>query len=148
MDYIFWSSVKGEQVSRVMLTYDIGCQWKKGLLARVQKLPAAIQPKSTAHLPAFEVDVRLPVWHGNVHDIACRSANSVRYARGAGKPDGEGPERIWSQMNSMATATKEMGEGVRDGVIEHWTAHHNVQKNVGQGRFFRLLVIKCTDNSM
>ncbi|KAL1699668.1 hypothetical protein EV121DRAFT_283940 [Schizophyllum commune] len=133
MDYIFWSSVKGEQVSRVMLTYDIGCQWKKGLLARVQKLPAAIQPKATAHLPAFEVDVRLPVWHGNVHDIACRSANSVRYARGAGKPDGEGPERIWSQMNSMATATKEMGEGVRDGVIEHWTAHHNVQKNVGQG---------------
>ncbi|KAL1684835.1 hypothetical protein GGG16DRAFT_28990, partial [Schizophyllum commune] len=133
MDYIFWSSLQGEGVSRVMLTYDIGCQWKKGLLSRVQKLPKSIQPTFSNQQPVFEVDVRLPVWHGNVHDIACRSANSVRYARGAGKPDGEGPERIWSQMNSMASATKEMGEGVRDGVIEHWTAHLNIQKNVGQG---------------
>ncbi|KAL1698752.1 hypothetical protein EV121DRAFT_217647 [Schizophyllum commune] len=132
MDYIFWSSVRGESVARVMLTYDIGCQWKKNLFERAQKLPALIQPSSDDNdRPAFDVDVRLPVWHGNVHDIACRSANSVRYARGAGKPDGEGPERIWSNMNHLAAATKEMGEGVRDGVIENWSTYFNLQKNIG-----------------
>ncbi|TRM58840.1 hypothetical protein BD626DRAFT_409846, partial [Schizophyllum amplum] len=131
MDFMFWSSLKGEQVSEVMLTYDIGCQWKKNLFARLPKIPDDIQPSPQEGRPVFVVDVRLPVWHGNVHDIACRSANSVWFAPGAGKPDGEGPERIWASMNSMATATKEMGEGVRDGVIEGWTAHHNMQKNVG-----------------
>ncbi|KAL1740807.1 hypothetical protein HDZ31DRAFT_46736 [Schizophyllum fasciatum] len=131
MDYIFWSAIKGEGVAKVMVTYDIGCQWKKSLLSRLTKLPAAIQPRMQDGLPVFEIDVRLPVWHGNVHDIACRSVNSVRYARGAGKPDGEGPERIWSRMNTLATATKEMGEGVRDGVLEGWSAYYNVQKNIG-----------------
>ncbi|KAL1684503.1 hypothetical protein GGG16DRAFT_119731 [Schizophyllum commune] len=34
-------------------------------------------------------------------------------------------------MNNLAAATKEMGEGVRDGVIENWSSYHNLQKNVG-----------------
>ncbi|TRM64737.1 hypothetical protein BD626DRAFT_400204 [Schizophyllum amplum] len=131
MDFIFWSAIKGEQVANVMLTYDIGCQWKKNLMSRLAKIPTNIQPQMRDGKPILDIDVRLPVWHGNVHEIACRTANSMRYARGAGKPDGEGPERIWAAMNSMATATKEMGEGVRDGVIEGWSAHHNMGKNVG-----------------
>ncbi|KAI4517040.1 hypothetical protein K525DRAFT_211789 [Schizophyllum commune Loenen D] len=132
MDFIFWSAVKDESVAKVMLTYDIGCQWKKTLWDRLNKLPFSLQPHTEIGRPRLDIDVRLPVWHGNVHDIACRSANSVRYAPGAGKPDGEGPERIWATMNTLATATKEMGEGVRDGVIEGWSAHHNLQKNIGQ----------------
>ncbi|TRM57974.1 hypothetical protein BD626DRAFT_411071, partial [Schizophyllum amplum] len=132
MDFVFWSAIKGKRVANIMLTYDIGCQWKKNLHTRALKLPENYKPTTSTGRPIFNIDVRLPVWHGNVHEIACRTANSMRYAGGAGKPDGEGPERIWAAMNSMATATKEMGEGVRDGVIEGWTAHHNTQKNVGQ----------------
>ncbi|TRM57177.1 hypothetical protein BD626DRAFT_412511 [Schizophyllum amplum] len=132
MDFILWSAIKGEKVDNIMLTYDIGCQWKKNLYTRVLKLPEDYQPIMRNGQPIPNIDVRLPVWHGNVHEIACRTANSMRYAGGAGKPDGEGPERIWAAMNSMASATKEMGEGVRDGVIEGWTAHHNTQKNVAQ----------------
>ena len=129
MDYIFWSALAGEGVENVMVTYDIGCQWKVNLRRRQLDMPEHLQ----AHNPQLEVDVRLPVWHGNVHEISCRSANSVRYAKGSGKPDGEGPERIWASMNSIAYATKEMGAGVREDTIERFSGHHNMQKNVALG---------------
>lgn len=128
MDYIFWSAVAHDRVDNVMVTYDIGCQWKVHLNTRLQAMPEHLRLK----VPS--VHVRLPVWHGNVHEIACRSANSVRYAKGAGKVDGEGPERIWASMNSIAYATKEMGAGVREDTIERFSSHHNTQKNASLGK--------------
>ncbi|KAL1724763.1 hypothetical protein EV714DRAFT_222510 [Schizophyllum commune] len=117
MDYIFWSAVADESIDNIMVTYDIGCQWKVNLKTRVDSMPRHLQDAASR----VSVDVRLPVWHGNVHELSCRTANSVRYARGAGKPDGEGPERIWASMNSIAYATKEMGAGVREDTIERPT---------------------------
>ncbi|KAI5895151.1 uncharacterized protein SCHCODRAFT_02494560 [Schizophyllum commune H4-8] len=129
MDYIFWSALTNERVDNVMVTYDIGCQWKVNLLRRLDDMPDHLRGTGSR----LAIDVRLPVWHGNVHELSCRTANSVRYAKGAGKPDGEGPERIWAGMNSIAYATKEMGAGVREDTIERFTGHHNMQKNAAFG---------------
>ncbi|KAL1671091.1 hypothetical protein EV122DRAFT_227124 [Schizophyllum commune] len=129
MDYIFWSALVGELVDNVMVTYDIGCQWKVNLKKRLDDMPDHLRRTGSR----LAIDVRLPVWHGNVHELSCRTANSVRYAKGAGKPDGEGPERIWAGMNNIAYATKEMGAGVREDTIERYTGHHNMQKNAAFG---------------
>ncbi|KAL1712072.1 hypothetical protein EV715DRAFT_268149 [Schizophyllum commune] len=144
MDYVFWSALAGEHIENVMVTYDIGCQWKVNLQKRLLGMPGHLQHPSLGP----KLDVRLPVWHGNVHEISCRSANSVRYAKGAGKPDGEGPERIWASMNSIAYATKEMGVGVREDTIERFTGHLNMQKNAGLGSTLeRHHVIACQQAS-
>ncbi|KAL1751670.1 hypothetical protein FB107DRAFT_221498 [Schizophyllum commune] len=127
MDYIFWSALSQDRVDNVTVTYDIGCQWKVHLNTRLLAMPEHLR----FHVP--NVNVRLPVWHGNVHEVACRSANSVRYAKGAGKVDGEGPERICASMNSIAYATKEMGAGVHEDTIERFSSHHNAQKNASLG---------------
>ena len=131
MDYIFWSALTNERVDNVMVTYHIGCQWKVNLIKRLDAMPEQLQLTGSR----LTVDVRLPVWHGNVHELSCRTANSVRYAKGAGKPDGEGPERIWAQMNSIAYATKEMGAGARHDAIEDKVDYLNFEKNIGQGSF-------------
>ncbi|KAL1711625.1 hypothetical protein EV715DRAFT_297881, partial [Schizophyllum commune] len=129
MDYIFWSALVNEHIDNIMVTYDIGCQWKVNLDKRLDTMPDHLR-RAGSHV---DVNVRLPVWHGNVHELSCRTANSVRYAKGAGKPDGEGPERIWASMNTIAYATKEMGAGVREDTIERFAGHHNTQKNAGLG---------------
>ena len=39
MDYIFWSALVNERVDNVMVTYDIGCQWKVHLNKRLEQVP-------------------------------------------------------------------------------------------------------------
>ena len=73
MDYIFWSALIDEHVDNVMVTYDIGCQWKVNLTKRLDAMPDSLQRAGSR----LAIDVRLPVWHGNVHELSCRTANSV-----------------------------------------------------------------------
>lgn len=76
----------------------------------------------------------LPVWHGNVHEMSCRTANSLHLQWGVGCTDGEGIERVWSWLNPMAYSTKEMGAGARHDAIEDRIDYHNFHKNTNIGK--------------
>ncbi len=80
------------------------------------------------------MNVTLPVWHGDVHVVKCKTKNSLMYQDGVEKLDGEGVERTWSAFNPMAWQTKEMHPEVRHDAIEDRVDQHNFQKNVGLGK--------------
>ncbi|KAJ7593205.1 hypothetical protein C8J56DRAFT_886201 [Mycena floridula] len=81
----------------------------------------------------MEIHAALLIWHGDVHFLKCRTQNLVQYQDGAGKTDGEAPERLWGEINEIAYATREMGEGTREDVLEDRLDFHNIQKNVKLG---------------
>ncbi|KAF8995279.1 hypothetical protein BDZ89DRAFT_925224, partial [Hymenopellis radicata] len=138
MDYIYWGATKMTGGLDVLLTYDIACQYNKHADERRTKLPLAMR-----WIPGEGMRVyALPVWHGDVHAMICKTRWSLLYLPGAGKTDGEAPERVWSVLNGMANDTKEMDVGNRHDRIEDRCDKHNFQKNMGLGKLLaRRLII-------
>ncbi|KAJ7436521.1 hypothetical protein B0H11DRAFT_1754802 [Mycena galericulata] len=131
MDYILLSSLLGVAILCLTISYDIACQWKVNLPARAKKI-AASTPVTTS-LDKWEIQYALPVWHAVAHEVTCQTENSLSYATGVGRTDGEGIERTWAILNPVGYATKEMGDGARHDAIEDKVDRLNYEKNVRQG---------------
>ncbi|KAF8122736.1 hypothetical protein K438DRAFT_1603507 [Mycena galopus ATCC 62051] len=131
MDYILLSSIIGITLLLLVLSYDIACQWKINLLPRAEKIKETtnLRPR----LDEYEIVFALPVWHAAAHEIECQTQNSLSYAEGVGRTDGEGIERTWAVLNPLGFSTKEMGNGARHDAIEDKVDHLNFEKNIGQG---------------
>ncbi|KAJ7571957.1 hypothetical protein C8J56DRAFT_1070458 [Mycena floridula] len=129
MDFILFSSIMRITLAAIFLTYDIACQYRINLESRNRLLPKKLQHD----FEETEIRAALPIWHGDVHWIQCRTKNLVQYQEGAGKTDGEAPERFWGEMNEISYATREMGEGTREDALEDRIDFHNVQKNAKLG---------------
>lgn len=131
MDYIFLSAIIGITVTTILLTYDIICQWSKNFEKRAKLFPVSM------HDAILRLLLLLAVlkFHLPAHGDSCQSSYNLTYMVGAGRVDGEGIERGWSLMNSIATATREMGPGFRhDTMDDHWQSM-NWRKIVGLGEF-------------
>ncbi|KAJ7476816.1 hypothetical protein B0H11DRAFT_2234793 [Mycena galericulata] len=144
MDYIVMSSLAGFSLSTLTISYDIACQWQTNLQPRMKKLPEQIQ----LDLKKVEVQCALPVWHASSHEKSCQDKNSLSFAYGVGKSDGEGVERVWSVFNGMANHTKDAGIGNRADAVEDKVNMHNYSKNLGQGDALRRkLVVAIAERS-
>lgn len=131
MDYIFLSAIIGITVTTILLTYDIICQWSKNFEKRAKLFPVSMHDAILCLLLLLAV----PKFHLPAHGDSCQSSYNLTYMVGAGRVDGEGIERGWSLMNSIATATREMGPGFRhDTMDDHWQSM-NWRKIVGLGEF-------------
>ncbi|KAJ7807053.1 hypothetical protein B0H13DRAFT_2386681 [Mycena leptocephala] len=133
MDYIVMSALAGFDLKELTISYDIACQWRKNLLARICKLPADMQ----LDFEEFLFECGLPVWHASSHEGECAAKNSLSFVPGVGKSDGEGIERLWSELNAFAFHTKTMGLGHRADTLEDKIDHHNFMKNLGQADILR-----------
>ncbi|KAF7312719.1 CxC2 domain-containing protein [Mycena indigotica] len=131
MDYILLHALGDTRVKRLVLSYDIACQWKQRLVFRVSDM--ACSAGFLPDLSNFTLQFALPVWHAAAHEVNCQAAMSLSHAHGVGRTDGEGIERTWAILNPISFATKEMGEGNRHDSIEDKVDHINFEKNVGQG---------------
>ncbi|KAF7313215.1 CxC2 domain-containing protein [Mycena kentingensis (nom. inval.)] len=131
MDYIFMHAIRDARVKRLVVSYDVVCQWKVYLRTRVLK----ILEDSTipTDLDKFDIQFALPVWHAAAHEEECQMANSLSYTRGVGRTDGEGIERTWAVLNTMSYATKEMSLPNRLDSLEDKVDRINFEKNVGEG---------------
>ncbi|KAJ7053088.1 hypothetical protein C8F01DRAFT_1261266 [Mycena amicta] len=131
MDYILMHALGDTRVKDLVFSYDIACQWKQNLRTRVINITAhsTVPP----NLGNFDIQFALPVWHAAAHEESCQMENSLSYARGVGRTDGEGIERLWAMLNPIASATKEMGAGNRHDTIEDRIDHICFEKNVSQG---------------
>ncbi|KAF7318628.1 hypothetical protein HMN09_00374100 [Mycena chlorophos] len=131
MDYILMHALVDARVKRLVLSYDIACQWKQNLRKRVVKIidPQGLLPR----LDDYDIQFTLPVWHAAAHEVSCQMSHSLSYATGVGRTDGEGIERTWSVLNPMGFSTKEMGDGNRHDTLEDKVDRINFDKNANQG---------------
>ena len=130
MDYIILSSLVGTKVPRVVLSYDIGCQWSKNFSRRIKDLPGNLQLD-----PNVKVEVGIPTWHVNGHGDDCKANFSLGYMHGVGRTCGEDVETTWAQTNALGTSTREMGPGAwHETLDDHWSGW-NFWKIVGFREF-------------
>ncbi|KAJ7711507.1 hypothetical protein B0H16DRAFT_1480292 [Mycena metata] len=144
MDFILFCALLGFTLLWLTISYDIACQWQKTLLARISKLPEALQ------LPMKDIkwQCALPVWHAGSHEEDCRNTHSLSVKQGVGKSDGEGVERTWSILNPAAYHTKDMGIGNREDHLNDKIDSHNFLKNIGLGYYLQeRLVISLAERA-
>ncbi|KAJ7056035.1 hypothetical protein C8F01DRAFT_1211465 [Mycena amicta] len=125
MDYILLSALRFANVKRLVLSYDIACQWKLHLLERADALAEA--NKLPTHLELFNIAFALPVWHAVAHEPTCQVENSLSYLKGVGRTDGEGIERTWAVLNPVS--------------IDDKIDHINFEKNIRQGKMLSCKLI-------
>ncbi|KAJ7118008.1 hypothetical protein C8R43DRAFT_1153763 [Mycena crocata] len=125
MDYIFASILRHLDVRmRKIVSYDIVCQWWKGLVRRLASLPPLLRLNLAMHLFRFVI----PKMHIHGHKLDCQRQFSLNLVPGSAQTDGEGIE---------ASSTREMGPGSREDVLScHW-GHWNWQKLVGMATALR-----------
>lgn len=107
------TSLKFNTPARLVVSYDIACQWSRNLSKRVQTYP-------TSPLSNNEIDLTflVPKFHLPAHVEKCQTNYSFNLVPGVGRTDGEAPERGWADINSVATSTKEMGPGSRRDTLD------------------------------
>ncbi|KAJ7590263.1 hypothetical protein C8J56DRAFT_1004154 [Mycena floridula] len=126
MDFIFFSAIAMCGLALIFLTYDIYCQYRVNLELRSESMPKQLRHD----FAATEIKGGLPIWHGDVHVLECRTEHQIQYQEGTTKLDSEAPERCWAVLNPISYATKEMGLGTWADAIDDCIDHHNHTKNV------------------
>jgi len=107
-------------ISRVLVSYDIACQWHKNLQSRLESY-TAFPSLQLSDLKYWKVAV--PKFHLPGHGNECQVSFNLAYTKWAGRMDGERIESGWAQTTSMATWTRENGPNARRGILDdHWNA--------------------------
>ncbi len=136
MDYLVFSSLRDRAVQRVVLSYDIACQWYKNIQDRMAK----VIPRNLWLNKVVEQTVYLvPKFHLPAHIAECNLNFSFNYAKHVGRTDGKAPERGWSRTNALATSTREMGPGFRRDTLDDHFNDWNWKKITGLGTLPGLL---------
>lgn len=124
MDYFLLSTLRHHDYRRLIISYDIACQWSRNLAIR-----CGIYPENRiSSLPAPETVFLVPKFHLPAHIAACQIGYSFNLTPGVGRTDGEAPEREWSAANAMAASTKEMGPGSRRDTLDDHFGDYNWRK--------------------
>ncbi|RDX39929.1 hypothetical protein OH76DRAFT_1366991 [Lentinus brumalis] len=133
MDYIFVCAMLRHLRVRKLVSYDIACQWSKGLLERVSKFPSHLR----IPLPTGSLKYVIPKLHWGAHERKNHSQYSLNYVPGSARNDGEGIERRWWWVQPVANSTKTMGPGRRQGCLEDQWGYANWRKIVDFAEFMR-----------
>lgn len=104
---------------RLVISYDIACQWYRNFVSRCQKLPSEVSFDPTR----LKVEYVIPKFHIAAHGSQCQSRFSLNFRRHMARTDGENIERGWAWMNPASMSTREMGPGTRhDTLDDQWAA--------------------------
>ncbi|KAF8867839.1 hypothetical protein BD779DRAFT_1463482 [Infundibulicybe gibba] len=127
MDYIFLSSLKQDSPKRVVVSYDIACQWSVNLARQCSLYPDG------GILEEHDFVYVITKWHMAAHRLKCHTEFSFYYTPWVGRTDGEAPERGWAASNGLASSTKEMGPGSRRDTLDDYFGDYNWRKTIGLG---------------
>lgn len=130
MDFLFFSTLRLRCLDSLNVSYDIACQWHKHLWERMSALPANYHQDYVSKTIRFFV----PKFHLPAHIAKCQTTYSFNWSRWVGRTDGEAPERGWSNINPVASSTKEMGPGSRRDTLDDHFGDWNWKKVVGLGK--------------
>ncbi|KAF7783272.1 hypothetical protein Agabi119p4_2648 [Agaricus bisporus var. burnettii] len=130
MDYLFYSSLANTSYNRLVVSYDIACQWKTKFYERMsQKFPG----DWFVNQGNVDITFLVPKFHLPAHIEKCHREYSFNLTKGVGRTDGEGVERGWSRINDLASSTREMGPGARQDKLECHMGDSNWKKKTKLG---------------
>ena len=113
MDFALLSTLLlslNDGISRVLVSYDIGCQWVKNLQSRISRYSISTS-LDLSSLCYWRVVV--PKFHLSGHGESCQALYNLNYTKGAGRMDGERIEGGWSLSGSMAVWMRKNGPNAR-----------------------------------
>ena len=128
-------------ITRVLVSYDIGCQWDKKLQARISQYSTS----ATFDLSSLKYwRVVVPKFHLSGHGQSCQLGYNINFTKGAARMCGEGIESGWSQSGSMVIWTRENGPNARRAILDNHWGECNWQKLLGlrtslEGLYFCVL---------
>lgn len=139
MDLVLFSTLLptiNSGITRVLVSYDIGCQWSKNLGKRLHLYPitSSFDLSSLAYWR-----VVLPKFHLAGHGKDCQLRFNINFTHGAAWMTGEMIESGWAQSGSMVIWTRENGPFTRHAVLDdHWSSE-NWQKLRHLRKWFSML---------
>lgn len=136
MDYCFFSSMNQNIPAKVVVSYDIGCQWSINLEKRGTTYTTDFS------FPEALLQYFIPKFHIYAHRPGCQYVYSFNYRPWVGRTDGEAPERGWAAINGLATSTKEMGPGSRRDTLDDHFGDYNWRKICSFREFAFLSYVK------
>lgn len=139
MDYLFFSSTSQQGYVRLVMSYDIVCQWSVHIWSRMEAIPGYMQIDREGKQFVFLV----PKFHLPAHVERCQTSFSFNLTRGVGRTDGEAPERAWSNINALAPSAKQMGPASYRETIDDHFADWNHQRVTGLGKLNFIQSLYC-----
>ena len=102
-------------ISRILVLYDIACQWQKNLQARLDGYNT-FPPLDLSTLTYWKAIV--PKFHLHRHGQDCQLSYNLAYTKWAGRVDGEHIKSGWAQTNPVATWTRESGPNAHQATLD------------------------------
>jgi len=100
VDYTVLSSIKGVRLHRIILTFDVGCQYSKKFSDRMKEFPLEMQIDEET-----VVEFAIPSWHTNAHGADCHADFGLSFRDGVGRTFGEEVEVTWAGTNPLGPST-------------------------------------------
>ncbi|KAI6166492.1 hypothetical protein EDD17DRAFT_1752630 [Pisolithus thermaeus] len=119
-----------ERITKVLVIYDIGCQWSVNFWSRVKNSPSLLLP------PALEIVPAVGKFHLAAHKLSCFPRYSLNFVKGAGHLDGEILETLWAPFNKISPTARSMTQAHRQEVYDDHMRDSNWKKLVGLGEGF------------
>jgi hypothetical protein len=131
MDYCLSEALKYNMygIRRVILYYDIMCQFWKNLRRRFQDNPHLNFPG------AIEIFRAIGLFHVHGHIDQCFARFAPTFIPGAGEVDGEVLETLWAVLNRTADSIRAMTTAHRRECLDDHMNDSNWKKLVNMGRF-------------
>lgn len=138
MDFIILSSLIGFCLLRVIVTYDIACQWSRNFGSRMREYPPSMQ----LDLEKVELRPAVPDFHIRAHGTDCQETFSLAFLQHSGRTIGEEVETGWAHMGLASSSIQEMRPANRRETLDdHWGGW-NYQKTL-TFRKFLFPAIQC-----
>jgi hypothetical protein len=138
MDYCVHSALQYnmEGIQRVILYYDIMCQFWKNFHKRFKGNPYL-------HFPSdMEIVRAIGLFHVHGHVDSCYPRFAPSFIEGAGQIDGEVLETLWAVLNLIHSSIRRMSTSHRRETLDDHMNDSNWKKLIGMGKsMFRTTVI-------
>jgi len=135
MDYSLCQAVArtANGIHRILLLYDIACQYGVHLRDRVERNSHLSLP------PSLDIIKGIGVWHVHGHVRECFPRYYPAFIPGSGHVDGEILETLWAHLNLISGSTRGMSAAHRQEVLDDHMNDSNWKKLVGIGIAFTVL---------
>jgi hypothetical protein len=128
IDYSFCQALQSiKDIGEVLFIYDIGCEWERHFLDRVEA-------NKFLHLEDnLKIITAVGKFHLGAHVKECFSLYSLNFILGIGELDGEILETLWSSLGKVAGQTRGMSQAHRQEVLDDHMNDSNWKKMINSG---------------